>query len=123
MPKPLTLLTADTEELCCAPLTQAPLSEDQAKALADKIKALADPARLRLLSLILASPEHTACTCDLTEPLGLTQPTVSHHLRKLVNAGLVVSAGRAGTFTNYRAVPAALEELSGVLRPDATPSS
>jgi len=119
MPKPLTILEPDTGELCCAPLSEAPLSVEQAKVLADKMKALADPARLRLLSLILASPEHTACTCDLTEPLGLSQPTVSHHLRKLVNAGLVVSAGRVGTFTNYRAVPEALEGLSGVLRPDA----
>lgn len=119
MPKPLTILEPAADELCCAPLTDAPLSEEQAKVLADKLKALADPARLRLLSLILASPEHTACTCDLTEPLGVTQPTVSHHLRKLVNAGLVVSAGRVGTFTNYRALPEALEDLAGVLSPDA----
>ena len=118
MPKPLTVLDPVADELCCAPLTEAALTEEQAKVLADKLKALADPARLRLLSLILASPEHTACTCDLTEPLNLTQPTVSHHLRKLVNAGLVVSAGRVGTFTNYRAVPEALEGLAVVLRPD-----
>lgn len=118
MPKPLTVLDPVADEPCCAPLTEAALTDEQAKVLADKLKALADPARLRLLSLILASPEHTACTCDLTEPLNLTQPTVSHHLRKLVNAGLVVSAGRVGTFTNYRAVPEALEGLAVVLRPD-----
>jgi ArsR family transcriptional regulator len=118
MPTPSTSLEPVTDGLCCAPLSQEALSAEQAKVLAGKLKALADPSRLRLLSLILASPEHTACTCDLTEPLGVSQPTVSHHLRKLVNAGLLVSAGRAGTFTYYRAVPEALEDLAGVLSPD-----
>ncbi len=111
----LTALEPPAAALCCAPLSQAPMTGSQAEEVASRFKALSDPARLRLLSLIMASPEQTACTCDLTEPLGLSQPTVTHHLRKLVAAGLVETAGRAGTFTYYRAVPASLEGLAGLL--------
>jgi ArsR family transcriptional regulator len=73
----------------CPPLLQGPLDAVEAEQLAGALKAIADPARLRLLSLIQAQPQHEACVCHLTEPLGLSQPTVSHHLKVLLQAGLV----------------------------------
>lgn len=97
-------------QACCAPLAQASISEAGAEALAARLKALADPARLRLVSLILASPGREACTCDLVGPLGLAQPTVTHHLRKLADAG-VVSGERRGRWTYYRVESAALETI------------
>ena len=115
MPKPLPLLPPlSAVELCCAPLGQEPLSVEQAQELAGRLKALADPARLRLLSLVLASPDGEACTCDLIEPVGLSQPTVSHHLKKLAEAGLVV-AERRGGWTYYRVVPHALTALADLI--------
>ena len=106
-------------DLCCTPLTKAPLTTDEAEQLAGRLKALADPTRLRLLSLMLASENLEACTCDLTEPLGLTQPTVSFHLKKLATAGLAVPDRKVGTFTYYRVVPEALSGLASVLAPSA----
>ena len=121
MPKLLPLIDAvPTAAACCSPLTEAPLSADEAVELATRLKALADPTRLRLLSMMLASPGLEACTCDLTEPLGLTQPTVTHHLRKLAGAGLVVADRRVGNFTYYRVALNALSGLAGVLTPTAT---
>ena len=115
MPKPLPLLdpvpTADT---CCAPLADAPLSATEAVELAGRLKALADPGRLRLVSLLMASEDGEACTCDLTEPLGLSQPTVSHHLKKLAEAG-IVTGERRGVWTYYRVDPDALSSIAGVL--------
>jgi ArsR family transcriptional regulator len=73
--------------------------------------------RVRLLSLMLASPGMQACTYDLTEPLGLTQPTITHHLRKLAAAGLIVPERRVGNFTYYRVVSDALAGLAGILAP------
>ena len=105
--------------VCCAPLTKAPLTVEEAEQLAMRLKALADPTRLRLLSLMLASENLEACTCDLTEPLGLTQPTVSFHLKKLATAGIIVPDRKVGTFTYYRVVPDALTGLAGVLAPSA----
>lgn len=119
MPKPLPLLDAvPTAAACCAPLTQAPLSPAQAEELAQRLKAVAEPARLRLLSLLLASEGQEACTCDLTEPLGLSQPTVSHHLKKLAENGLVVGE-RRGRLTYYRVAPEALAGIAAVLAPAA----
>jgi ArsR family transcriptional regulator, arsenate/arsenite/antimonite-responsive transcriptional repressor len=100
----------------CAPLAQAPLDQDQAESLAVRLKALADPGRLRLLSLLLAAPDGEACTCDLTEPLGLSQPTVSHHLKRLSEAGLVTGE-RRGSWTYYRVEPDALAAAAAVLAP------
>ena len=77
-------------------------------------KALADPARLRLVSILLASDGQEACTCELTEPQGLSQPTVSHHLKKLAEAGLITGE-RRGVWTYYRVVPDALSALAAVL--------
>ena len=117
MPKPLPVIDSLPAGACCTPLTEAPLSGDQAEQLAARLKALADPTRLRLLSILLASPGLEACTCDLTEPLGLSQPTVTHHLRKLTAAGLTVPERRVGNFTYYRVVPDALAEVAGLLAP------
>jgi ArsR family transcriptional regulator len=108
-----------TAAACCAPLVQAPLTPEQAAELAGRLKALADPTRLRLLSLMLANPGLEACTCDLTEPLGLTQPTVTHHMRTLTKAGLIVPDRQVGNFTYYRVVTDALAGLAGVLAPVA----
>jgi ArsR family transcriptional regulator, arsenate/arsenite/antimonite-responsive transcriptional repressor len=97
----------------CPPLLAAPLPATDAESLARALKVLADPARLRLLSLIQSQPDHEACVCNLTEPLGLSQPTVSHHLRVLLEAGLVEREQR-GSWAYFRVVPeplAALREL------------
>lgn len=101
---------------CCAPLTDQALSAEHAAVLAARFKAVADPARLRLISLLAASPDGEACVCDLTDPLGLTQPTVSHHLSVLQKAGLVTREKR-GTWAYYAVVPEALAALAAVLSP------
>jgi ArsR family transcriptional regulator len=101
---------------CCTPLTREPLSAEDAARLAGVLKAVADPTRLRLLSLIYAHEGGEACVCELTEPLGLTQPTISHHLKVLVEVGLLTRDKR-GVWAYYRAVPQALTALSGVISP------
>lgn len=98
---------------CCS-VTEAPLSRRDAEKAAAVLKAIADPARLRLLSLIAAQPDREACTCDLITPLGLTQPTVTHHLRVLTQAGLL-DRERRGTWTYYRVVPAGLKSIRDIL--------
>ena len=100
---------------CCAPLASAPLSAEEAQALATQLKAIADPARLRLLSLMLANQDLEACTCDLTAELGLSQPTVSHHLKKLTEAGIVYADRKQGPWTYYRVSAEALTGLAGVI--------
>ena len=115
MPKPLPVVDVDTS-MCCQPLASSPLSADEANELARRLKALADPHRLRLLSLLMAAPDGEACTCDLTETLGLSQPTVSHHLKKLHEVGLV-AAERRGVWTYYRVDGAALRAVTAVLGP------
>lgn len=87
---------------CCGPeLVKAPLSRAEAERLAEEVRVLADPARLQLLSLIAARPDGEACVCHLTEPLGLSQPTVSHHLKVLNEAGLLERDQR-GRWAYYR---------------------
>ena len=98
----------------CPPLLQEPLEADSAVQLAGALKAIADPARLRLLSLIQAQPGHEACVCHLTEPLGLSQPTVSHHLKVLLQAGLVEREQR-GSWAYFRVCEEPLAALRGVL--------
>lgn len=88
-------------EACCAPLLADPLGVEESERLAAGFKVLADPQRLRLLSLLAASRGQEACVCELTGPLGLSQPTVSHHLRLLHAAGLV-QRERRGTYAYYR---------------------
>ncbi len=97
---------------CCDPVLDAPLGERDALLLAGWFKVLADPARLRLLSLIAEQEE--ICACDLVEPLGVSQPTVSHHLKVLHAAGLVEREKR-GRWVFYRPVPDSLAVLSDVL--------
>lgn len=108
-----TTLTVPT--VCCAPLQQATLSEPEATELARRFAALADPVRLRLLNLV-ATSGGGVCVCDLVEPVGKSQPTVSHHLKILRDAGLVTSEKR-GVNVWYAAVPAALAALQDALSP------
>lgn len=112
-------MRATTTDLCCPPVLDAPLTDDDAHVLADLLKALADPARLRLLSLIAAQPNGEACNCDLIEPLGLSQPTVSHHLKKLHDAGLL-SREKRGQWVYYRVVDGRLAAVREAFA--ATPS-
>lgn len=107
---PLTDVTA-----CCAPLTRAAMPATAAEGLSRALKALADPARLRLVSLVAAHEGEEACVCDLTEPLGLAQPTVSHHLKVLVDAGFLTRSKR-GTWAYYRLVPGSLDSVAAILR-------
>jgi ArsR family transcriptional regulator, arsenate/arsenite/antimonite-responsive transcriptional repressor len=103
-------------EACCTPLLAAPLSEPEADELALAFKALADPVRLRLLSLIAAAPAGTACSCDLEQPVGKSQPTVSHHLSVLADAGLITK-DKVGRWVNCTIVPERLAQLRDVLSP------
>lgn len=101
---------------CCSPLTGGILDAEAAGALARVFKALGDPTRVRLLSLIAAADGGEACICDLTAPVGLTQPSVSYHMKQLVDAGLVTREQR-GKWAFYAVVPGALEELRSALAP------
>jgi ArsR family transcriptional regulator len=101
---------------CCTPFARAPLSAEDADKLVTVLKAIAVPTRLRLLSMIYARNGGEACVCELTEPLGLTQPTISHHLRVLVDAGLITRDKR-GVWAYYRAVPETLAALAAVFGP------
>ena len=98
----------------CPPLLQEAIDPGQAEQLAAALKVLADPARLRLLSLIQAQPAGEACVCHLTAPLGLSQPTVSHHLKVLLQAGLVEREQR-GSWAFFRVVPQQLQSLRELL--------
>src|SRR6478609_7385768 len=98
----------------CPPLLQEPLAPQDAEQLGAALKVIADPARLRLLSLIHAQPGHEACVCHLTEPLGLGQPTVSHHLKVLLRAGLVEREQR-GSWAYFRVREEPLAALRAVL--------
>ncbi|MFC5291247.1 ArsR/SmtB family transcription factor [Actinokineospora guangxiensis] len=104
---------------CPTSLVREPLTPEHAADLAVMFKALADPVRLRLLSLIASHDGGEACVCDLTPAFDLTGPTISHHLKVLREAGLVTSERRA-TWVYYRAVPETLQRLSGALVADAS---
>ena len=97
-------------------LLREPITASQAVELARLLKALADPTWLRLVSMVAAREEGEACVCDLTEPLGLTQPTISHHLKILVDAGIFTRDKRGMWAYYYSLVPAALDALATVLR-------
>ena len=107
-------MTISTIAASCSPLLQEPIAADDAEELAAALKAIADPARLRLLSLIQAQPGHEACVCNLTEPLGLSQPTVSHHLKVLLEAGLVEREQR-GSWAYFRVREEPLASLRALL--------
>jgi ArsR family transcriptional regulator len=104
--------TSAGDALCCASLTDAPLSEAESRQLAGVFAALADPVRLRLLSLVAAQDE--VCSCHLEEPLGKSQPTISHHTRVLSAAGLITGEKR-GKWMWWRVVPGRLDALRSVL--------
>ncbi|MGQ0679091.1 MAG: ArsR/SmtB family transcription factor [Actinomycetota bacterium] len=99
---------------CCQSIVEGPLGEAEAAQLARGFAALSDPSRLRLLSLIASQPEGEVCACALVEPLGRSQPTVSHHLKVLYEAGLV-QRERRGSWIWYRASPDRLEALREAL--------
>lgn len=108
----------DSPDVCCAPVTAGTLAEGDAVELAGLLKVLADPARLRLLSLVAAAESGEACACDLVEPIGRSQPTVSHHLSLLVDAGLLTREKR-GKWAWYSVVPERLDAVRDALAPAA----
>jgi ArsR family transcriptional regulator, arsenate/arsenite/antimonite-responsive transcriptional repressor len=108
----VTLPVLDEAGACCTPPATPPLDLAEARRLAEQLKALADPVRLRLLSLVMACD--SACICDLTGPVGLTQPTVSHHMRVLVEAGLLTREKR-GRWAHYSVVPESFTRLADLL--------
>lgn len=112
----LALSTQVDTAACTSPLRAEPLSVTDAGELARRFAALADPVRLRLLSLLATSPDGAVCVCDLVEPVGKSQPTVSHHLKVLRDAGLV-SSDKRGVNVWYAAVPEALDGLRSALGP------
>jgi ArsR family transcriptional regulator len=99
---------------CCPPIFADRLRREDAEKLADSFRAVADPVRLRLLSLIAAQPGAEACVCHLIKPVGLSQPTVSHHLALLHETGLL-DRERRGSWVYYRIVPEGLEALRAAL--------
>lgn len=101
-------------EACAIPLVREPIGETAAAGLAQVFKALADPVRLRLVSLIGAHQGGEVCVCELTSAFDLTQPTISHHLKVLREAGIIDSE-RRGTWVYYRLEPAALERMAALL--------
>ncbi len=107
---------------CCTPMVAEPLTETTAVELVAGFKALGDPVRLRLLSLIAARAGGEVCVCDLTKEFDVTGPTISHHLRTLREAGLITSE-RRGTWVWYRIVPEALGKLSQLLDASAVTST
>ena len=109
----LPVIPADAAQ-CSIPLVRKPIGETAAAGLAQVFKALGDPVRLRLLSLIGAHQGGEVCVCDLTTAFNLTQPTISHHLKVLREAGIITSE-RRGTWVYYRLVPAALERMAALL--------
>jgi ArsR family transcriptional regulator len=102
-------------DACCAQVTGGVIAPDAAEELARRFKALGDATRVRLLSLIAAADGGEACICDLTAPVGLSQPTVSHHMKQLVAAGLVTREQR-GKWAYYAVVPHAMGALADTLR-------
>jgi ArsR family transcriptional regulator len=118
---PLPIVTADPAP-CCSPLTGEPMNEQDATVLSTALKALADPARLRLLSVIAASAGHESCVCDLVDAVHLSQPTVSHHLKVLTDAGYVTREKR-GVWAYYTLVPGALDAIAGHLGTHLAPAA
>ena len=107
---------------CCEPLGAGRLDAEQAAALARRLKVLADPTRLRLLSMLLDSENGEACTCDLVEPLGLSQPTVTHHLQRMAEVGIVHGEQR-GRWTYYSVDKNAIEAITDALQLGASQPS
>jgi len=110
----LTVLSPAETAACCAPLSAEPLSMEQAEQVAPLLKALADPVRLRLMSLVASRPGGEACVCDLNDAFDLSQPTISHHLKVLHEAGLLDREKR-GVWVYYRARTEALSSLGALI--------
>jgi ArsR family transcriptional regulator len=107
-------VTATVEAIeCCAPLSAETLSDDEATATAELFKALADPARVRIMNVLATSDGEPVCVCHLTEPLGLAQPTVSHHMKRLLEAGLVEREQR-GKWAYFSLKSEAAQKLAAV---------
>ncbi|MGR6917666.1 metalloregulator ArsR/SmtB family transcription factor [[Actinomadura] parvosata] len=105
-----------TTGACCAPIAREPLTEHDAAELATLLKAVADPVRLRLLSMIGSHAGGEACVCDLTDAFDLTAPTISHHLKVLRTAGLI-DGERRGTWVYYRVIPETVSRLGALFTP------
>lgn len=114
MPVAELLPLRDVSAVCGTPLTRATISDEDAAAVARTLKALADPARVRIISMVAAHDDQEACVCDLQEPLGLSQPTVSHHLKVLTAAGFLTRSQR-GSWAYYRLVPGSLDAVATLL--------
>ncbi len=114
MPKSLIVLSPADPVACCPPLSREPLSRQQAEQVAPLLKALADPVRLRLMSLVASHPGGEACVCDLTDAFDLSQPTISHHLKVLHESGLLDREKR-GVWVYYRARTEALASLGAMI--------
>lgn len=106
---------SDEAEPCCSPATGELMSQADAVRLATSLKAIADPTRLRLLSLVAAQTDGEACVCEMTAPVGLTQGTVSHHLKILVDSGLLTRDQR-GKWAYYALVPGSLGVLAQLVQ-------
>ncbi|MEV2242243.1 metalloregulator ArsR/SmtB family transcription factor [Micromonospora sp. NPDC049891] len=111
---PLTVIDLNADAPCCPPLAQRRVPAETAAVLAPAFKALGDPVRLQLMSMIASAEGGEACVCDLTPAFDLTGPTISHHLKTLREAGLV-DAERRGTWVYYRARPGILRQLAALL--------
>lgn len=107
-------LTPVDSVACCSPLLAEPLSDEQSAQIAPLLKALADPVRLRLLSLVAAHADGEACVCDLNDAFELSQPTISHHLKVLHELGLL-ERNKRGVWVFYRIRPEALADLGGLI--------
>jgi ArsR family transcriptional regulator len=117
--KLLPALEPDAGSVCCPPLACEPLSPAGAEEMATLFKAVADPLRLRLLSLIACHPGGESCVCDLTGEFDVTAPSISYHLKILREAGLITSE-RRGTWVYYRVIPEVMARMSAVLAPPAS---
>ena len=119
MSKSLIVLGHADSKLCCAPLADRALTAEQAEQVAPLLKALGDPVRLRLMSMIASHPGGEVCVCDLTSAFDLSQPTISHHLKVLHDSGLL-SREKRGVWVYYRARLEALTALAALIsNPDA----
>src|SRR3954452_2621952 len=114
MSKSLLELTPVQAMACCSPVTREPLSADAAERIAPLVKAIADPVRLRLLSLVASHSDGEACVCDLNDAFTLSQPTISHHLKLLHEAGLL-DRDKRGVWVYYRVNAAALKGLADLI--------
>ncbi|WP_329526342.1 ArsR/SmtB family transcription factor [Streptomyces sp. NBC_01462] len=118
----LVLGQEDRSAACCPGLVTAPMDEDQAAELGKIFKALGDPVRLRLLSMIASQAGGEVCVCDLTPAFDLSQPTISHHLKLLRQAGLI-DCERRGTWVYYWVLPGTLDRLSAFLKTAQAPQA